>query len=717
MTRDLKGFLFGLIATIVLGIVLIFLGISTSLPGPDSEETLKNDPGEIISMAHGLYRTDTLVSVIGSTTRDVSDPIFTSSRESFVELLKKITDMEGKPIFSSVKTLGHSWAQEDLFVSNDKHNLLVIAETNEIVHKSPNLMKRILSDIDRWRSENSAFSLFYSSSGVISNELFALINYDLDTSLKYTVPITAIILIWTFGTLGSSFLAMTVTALSLISALGVSSLLSHLVHPLSATAAQLVVLIVMAIGTDYALFYIARLRQEIRAGAGLREALLKTSRTTGIAIIWSGITVAASLSGLLLVGDPILTSMAAVSIVAVIITLIFTLKFLPCLLVIFQRLIEWGRVRSFSESIAKGDNRWVLRSVQYPRLSLALSLLFLLSIGYFCAKMNLGSTMQARLMPQKMQSSQAIEIIDKLFPQFSGTDLTLILNADNLRDKDSNEELELFFEQLQLEERLHGPLSIHWSADGKVARYDYRVKGTSQDQANRKLLEKLRIDLIPNYLVRSGVNGFISGKLNFDLEQEDFHKKKLFIVLISILGASLIFLMMAFESLVIPIKALLLNALSTSAAFGVLVLLFQLFGWRYGVIESFVPALLFSILFGLSMDYHLLLISRVQEYVRDGFKTRDAVVRAISETYGIISGAAVIMTSVFIVISFLELPLMKQLGIGLACAIILDATIVRCVLLPASVILLGERNWYLPKFLKAYIKRVKELHSLNNKPS
>ena len=200
-----------------------------------------------------------------------------------------------------------------------------------------------------------------------------------------------------------------------------------------------------------------------------------------------------------------------------------------------------------------------------------------------------------------------------------------------------------------------------------------------------------------------GVSAYFSGLLPFVIEETARYQSNTPKVILVVLALSAIFLLVAFRSIAVPVKALILNLLSTGASFGVLVSLFQ-FGlvptWKYGVIEGFVPALLFSILFGLSMDYHVFLISRIQENVRLGDSTAVAVTRGINSTYRTITSAALIMAGVFGIIATLELSIMKQLGVGLAIAVILDATVVRSLLLPASMVLLGRLNWYFPKCLE-----------------
>lgn len=683
------------------------LGTATKIPGPDSAETLFSNQGEQIAIAHGIPPRDSVVAILSSERFKAQDKPFIDARESLVALLREQVDSLGQQVFSSVKTLGHSWVHEDSFVSKDSRHVLIVAASAAPVYETPQILRNLPAMLDSWRGAHEGFTLDVSSSGLVSNELFSLINHDLDKSLQYTIPITILILVWTFRSLASSIIALGLTGLSLAASLGIAALCSHVFGAISATAAQLIVLLVMAVGTDYSLFFITRLRQEVLKGQTYDAAVAVTSRTTGVAIFWSGLTVAVSLTGLLLANDPILSSMAVVSIVSVLVTLFYTLRVLPALLCLLQSNLEWGKLRAAKARQSGTSRSWILWSTRKPKSALFLSSIVLLSLGAFCIPMRLGSTMQPEFLPKQMPSSAASRQFSEHFPELSGTDLSIILYSPNLSDQDSSGQLQEFLDEIQSQERVRAPLAIEWAADRSVVRYRFSIRGTSQDQANEDLVYKIKETLLPTYIKSSGVQGAVSGKLVYDIEQEAMYRHKIALVFGSILFVSFVFLLIAFESLVIPLKALVLNLLSSAAAFGLLVLFFQMYGWRYGVIESFVPSLLFSVLFGLSMDYHLFLLSTIQEEVRAGASTVQAVQSAISKTYAVISSAAVIMASVFVVISLLDLPLMKQLGLGLAFAVILDATIIRCVLLPASVVLLGEMNWYMPHALRRVVRKLK----------
>ncbi|MBN8548928.1 MAG: MMPL family transporter [Deltaproteobacteria bacterium] len=707
MQKEIRTLTVGIILAAVLGLFGIWRGALTVLPGPDSKEALHANAGEARAFEHGLLAKDSFFLLLGHDKYSVSDPKSVECRESIVTFLREQKDKAGLPIFASIKTLGHSWSKDSLFVSDDSKHLLLLANSERPVYELPPQVKELPERIREWQKSFPDFSLSFSSNAITNNEVFDLINHDLDTSLIYTIPITVLVLLLAFRSIAAALVTILLTAISLVCALGFSALLSHVFGPISATAAQLVVLLVMAVGTDYALFFISRMRQEVAKGLSYDQAISMTQRTTGVAIFWSGITVAISLLGLLLTRDSILSSMAVVSVFSVMITLGYTLRLLPALLRLMQGRIEKGRIQLPLVFGSGKSNSWILWSTRHPIAAVVSSSCVLIGLAALCLQLRLGSTMRPELFPDPMPTSGAYKELSRDFPDMTGTDLSLIVYAPDLERKESAGQLQEFLDVFQQSEQVRGPIAIEWSADRQVARYRYSIVGTSVDLANVAFVEDITRNLIPELARTHGIEAALSGKLVYDLEQNAVYAGRTGAVIAAVLFVSLIFLLIAFESIVVPLKALALNLASTGASFGLLVLFFQMYGWKYGVIESFVPSLLFSVLFGLSMDYHLFLISSIQEEVRRGSSTTEAVRAALQSTYAVISSAAAIMASVFLVISCLELPLMKQLGLGLAFAVVLDATLIRCVLLPASMVLLGEWNWYMPKSLSRRIEQLK----------
>jgi len=700
----------GVLLTCLLGITLAIWGLNTVTPGPDSLEALHHNQGEIVAMKEGLGPHELLVLRLRHPTITYNEPEFTHVRELLYRTLKSMRIEEnevrtsgttGSELFKVVKTLDHTLLEEEKFISPDQKATLFIAESGIPTFRAHQLAASIINILTTWHNQHPEFQLSYFSNGILGYEIISLINSDLDSSLIYTVPFSLIILLFAFRTIAADILTLLITACCLICSLGVTCLVSRLIMPVSATAAQLVVLLVMAITTDYTLFIINRVRSDVSTGMGFVSAIGRAMASTGEAVFWSGITVALSLSGLFLMGDSVLSSMALTATLSVLISLAFTLIILPSALCILERRIEWGTVRLPIYTPKYLQSALIRWSCKHTVTSIALTLLLICFLSWSCLFLKLGNTVQPHMLPATMKSAAAYTMMQKDFSDSIGMTFSVILSSPNVIETDWNDDWQELFSLIEGHPNIHGPINISRSKDGKTVRYNYVVSGDSSDPTNRALITDTKM-LLERLQTTSDVQGYVSGNLDYDVSEGQRYMEKTPMVFGVVLFFSGLLLMVAFRSLVIPIKAILLNLLSTSASFGCLVLFFQEYGFSYGAVESFVPALLFSILFGLSMDYHVLLLSRITEEKCKGVSIENAILSSVEDTFGVVTSAAAIMISVFLVIASLQLPIMKQLGLGLACAVFLDVTIIRCVLLPASMMMLGDWNWYLPRWLRRF---------------
>jgi RND superfamily putative drug exporter len=635
-------------------------------------------------------------------------PQLSAATEDLSQRLLQISRGDGTKLFTSVMTKGRTLVDDGdaLFTSRDGKHALIRARTSVPVFEAASEFPRWREPLEKAVKNHPGISLNYLSFGSADSEIFELIHRDLDNSLIFTLPLTLLVLMWAFGSLRAALIPLAVALISLAASLGGAALLSHPFGPISATANQLVVLLVLAIGVDYSLFLVSRVREDLARGYSFEESVIIARKTAGLSVLWSGVTVAVSLAGLFLMKDTVLSSMALVSVVAVGITVIGTLLALPSLLLLFPRVILRSSCKGPQSSRAE---KWISLSTKYPVRMLFLAAVPLILISLYATKISLGSVMDRHLLPQRMQSAHAFGLIKEHFPKFSGTELSLVLSSPKLDVLEDEGELQPFFSAFLESDIAFGPYEIDWSNDRTVARYRFGLEGTSNEPASRALLHRIREKLIPEYLAPLGVSAEASGEVAYVVDEMERYLDRTPQVLGAVLIFSMVFLLIAFRSLVVPAKAMALNLLSTMTSFGTLVFVFQgsLFPpLSYGVIEGFVPALLFAVLFGLSMDYHVLLLSRIQEEVQKGAPTHEAILTGILACYRTITSAALIMACVFLTIACLELPVMKQLGLGLAVAVIIDATIVRTMLLPASMVLLGRLNWYLPRWLE-WLPRVK----------
>lgn len=665
---------------LAIGFIGQAIGAQSFVPGPSSARALEANPGERRASAAGIPRKDTLLALLEHPDYVVATPEFNQARDDLFALLRDFRSPGGDRVFSHVETAGHSDYPDKTFVSADAKHLLLRATSTATVDRVDRDLVALPAALERWRRDSAGFELRYLSEGIANKEMFALIDSDLDRSLIVTLPLTCIVLLWVFGSITAAAVPLLVALLSLAASLGAAAIISHVLAPICATAEQLVVLLVLAVGIDYSLFMLSRIREERRHGADIATAIMCARETAGLAVLWSGITVALSLVGLLFMEDTVLTSMALVSICAVILTVAGTLLALPALFVLLGD-------RLGASDVTKARRSGLIdASMRHPVLALVVAGAALLLLGSRAGDLRLGTTVEPSMFPPTLQTHDAWERISTHFPLLAGTDLSVVTPTPELPNA------------LRSEESLATPVAVEVSRPG-TARFHYVVRGSSNDDSNRDLVRRLEKALDSS----GGTDrSYLGGTLPFVVADVARYRDRGALAIAAVLVLCFVLLLLAFRSIVVPAKALILNLLSTAASFGALVLVFQdgLTGaWHYGVIESFVPSLLFSILFGLSMDYHVFLLSRIREEVIRGAETSEAVSRGIHEAFSVITGAAAIMVCVFTVIASLQLPIMKELGVGLAVAIFVDATIVRSILLPASMVLLGRWNWYLPSWL------------------
>jgi len=545
------------------------------------------------------------------------------------------------------------------------------------------------------------------SNWLANHEISHVVNADLDGSLRITIPLTFAILLVAFGAVVAAFVPLVLAISALLAAFGVLGLYSQLVDPVSPYASQLVVLIGLAVAVDYSLFLVSRFRAELRRGRPVDAAIRTASGTAGRAVFFSGLAVMISIAGLLLLDDPLFKSMAIATISVVLVAVLGSLTFLPATLAILGHRVDRLRVPFFGRRREEGTGIWaaIVRAVMRRPLIVGLvTAAALLAVGTPVARLHLGAV-DLSSFPDSVNSVRAFRLIDEKWPQ--GTQLQLQVAVTKVNEPGTNEAIGRLERALLAIPGLSGPATAQTSEDASVAMVSVTMSGGQNDESNRDIVRQVRDDVVPSVFGGlPGVRALVTGDAAYVLDQVQFYERGMAEVFAFVLGLSFVLLLLAFRSIVIPIKAIVLNLLSTAASYGVLVLVFQE-GWfgsvvgvrTGGVIESFVPVFVFTILFGLSMDYHVFILTRIKETKDRGATSNEAVERGISVTSGTVTSAAAIMVAVFAVFVTLQLVIIKQLGLGLAIAVLVDATVIRSVLLPASMRLLGDWNWWLPRWL------------------
>ncbi|MGK5672062.1 MMPL family transporter [Micromonospora sp. URMC 106] len=536
-----------------------------------------------------------------------------------------------------------------------------------------------------------------------------------------SLPVTLVILIIAFGALIAAGVPVLLALSSVAAAMGLSTLASHLV-PATDTTASVILLIGMAVGVDYSLFYVRREREERAKGRSGLDAVEIAAETSGHAVVVSGFAVMISMGGLLLANDAMFSSLAVGSMLVVAVAVIGSLTVLPALLAKLGRWVDRPRVPLLWRLTAPRTGRhgeakprfWpaVLKpALRAPVATLVISVGLLLAL----AAPALGMKMKFPGMEDVPRSTSAMQAYDRLTAAFpsNGTSHTVAVRAP-AAEADRVAAALTTLAGAAAADPLFAPIEadgpkLKVSADRRVSVLEVATPHASRTDEAARSLDRLRGDLVPAALGGvSGVEYAVGGDVADSEDYSQHIRDKLPIVIGFVLVLTFVVMVLTFRSVVIALSSILLNLLSAGAAYGLLVLVFQgdwaegLLGFTsMGAIVTWLPLFLFVVLFGLSMDYHVFVVSRIREGVRAGMSNRDAVAYGITSSAGVVTSAALVMVGVFSIFATLSTIDMKQLGIGLAAAILLDATIIRAVVLPALMTMLGNANWWAPKFLRA----------------
>jgi uncharacterized membrane protein YdfJ with MMPL/SSD domain len=539
---------------------------------------------------------------------------------------------------------------------------------------------------------------------------------DLSKAETNSLPITLIILLLAFGALVAALVPLLIGFSAVMATVSLLALPSQLV-PMDSNVASVVILVGLAVGVDYSLFYMRREREERRSGLTANAALEAAAATSGRAVLVSGLTVIAAMAGMLFSGSPTFTSFAVGTMTVVAVAMFASISVLPAVLSKLGDRVERGRVpflRRLRQRFS-GRSAWsgvIERVMRRPALSLTVSAAFLVALAIPAISLQ-TKVSGAEDLPRDIPVVQTYDRITDAFPG-EAAGATVVVEANDVSAGSVAIAIDDLVARAEADPQVSGKVTVEESHDGTVAAVQIPTVGSSSDAAATKAMETVRDELVPASFGGSGADVNVSGQAAESKDFNDLLAQRLPIVIGFVLGLAFLLMLVTFRSIVVPIKAILLNLLSVGAAYGVLVLVFQnglgesLLGFHSnGGVSSWLPMFLFVILFGLSMDYHVLILSRVREYVDRGMSTEDAVQRGITATAGTVTSAAVVMVAVFSVFATLSILDMKEMGVGLAVAVLIDATIVRAVMLPAAMKLLGERNWYLPRFL-GWLPRLRE---------
>jgi RND superfamily putative drug exporter len=594
-------------------------------------------------------------------------------------------------------------------VSRDGHSVLV---GFQITGKSTKADKRVGASLAATAAAQRAHpNLRIEQAGEASSTkaLNASFNNDFAKSRTLSIPITLIILIVAFGALVAASIPVLLAATGVAATLGLVALVSQ-IAAVDQVVAETVLLIGMAVGIDYSLFYMRREREERAAGLDEQAALQAAAATSGRSVLVSGLTVMAAMAGMYLAGNKTFSSMATGTIMVVAVAVLGSLTVLPALLSKLGDRVMKGRVPIVARRRESGaePRLWgavVDRVLRRPLASVIVvaGLVIALAIPAFGLHTSVPGLQG---LPDGLPIVKTLNRIEVAFPG-GPIPAYVVIQSRDVTSQRVQAAIANLEQRALATGQIHQPFQVQVNSRHDLAVVSMPLSGKGTDAASYRALDTLRTDVIPATVgstpgVRAAVTGMTAQSMDFN----DSMKSHAPIVFAFVLTMAFLLLLVTFRSIVLPVTAIVLNLLSVGAAYGVLVLVFQhtwaqgMLGFKStGAITSWLPLFLFVILFGLSMDYHVFIISRIREAYDKGMRTDDAIAHGIKSTAGPVTSAAIVMVAVFAIFASLGALEFKQLGVGLAVAILLDATLIRAVLLPATMKLLGDANWYLPRRL------------------
>ncbi|MCC5473735.1 MMPL family transporter [Streptomyces barringtoniae] len=529
------------------------------------------------------------------------------------------------------------------------------------------------------------------------------------------VPVALGILLIAFGALVAALLPVALAITAIMATMGLMGIVSHL-QPMSDTANSVMLLVGMAVGVDYCLFYLRREREERQAGRDPGTALRIAAATSGRAVIVSGVTVCVAMAGMLFTGLAQFEAMGLASLMVVAVAMVGSVTVLPALLSLLGERVEKGKIpflnrrnRDRKRPAGDGSRVWtaVLRAVlARPLVSVVVAAGALLAVAAPALGMN---TQQLTLDQEFGKSLPIVQTYNRVNDAFPGGSepAQVVVKARDINAPEVRQALADFKKEAIASGASRGPVDIRVHDAQNVALVSVPLVGGSDMDRAVKSLDKLRDEVRPATLGKvGGVQAPITGQVAGNHDFNDQLLGSVVPVFAFVIVFAFLLMLLSFRSLTVAITSIVLNLLSVGAAYGILVAVFQ-HGWGaslvgaegVGAIVTWLPLFLFVILFGLSMDYHVFVVSRIREARMNGRTTKDAIRHGVVTTAGVVTSAAVIMVAVFAIFGTLSMQSMKQMGVGLAAAVLIDATVIRGVLLPAVMALLGERNWYLPKWL------------------
>jgi putative drug exporter of the RND superfamily len=560
------------------------------------------------------------------------------------------------------------------------------------------------------------FTVQVAGQGVMFADFTEIAEEDLRRGESIGIAIALIVLIVVFASIVAAIVPIVMAVFAIAVALGLVSLIGQLTD-FNLFVTNMISMIGLAVGIDYSLFIVSRYREERKKGFPKLEAIGASGATANRAVFFSGLTVVLALLGMFIVPASIFRSLGAGAILVTIAALAASMTLLPAILGLLGDRVNWPRLAKRARIDSDHDPKggfWdrISRGVMArPAVYLIVAVAILGGLGSFYFQLNRGTSQNVSTLPDDFPSKQAFLTLER---EFAGglTDPARIVITGEVQSPEAQAAIGDLQASVAEMDVFASDSQLLPSTDGTAVEVDAYFRGDPSTEAAFQAIRDLRAEVVPAAF--DGVDGvevLVGGNTAFFTDFLDVADQYQWIVLAFVLGLSFVLLTVVFRSIVVPVKAIIMNLLSVGAAYGAVTLVFQegvgigffnSLGFQFqqvAAIEAWLPLFLFSILFGLSMDYHVFLLSRIREEYDKTHDNTEAVAYGLRTTAGIITGAALIMVAVFTGFAAGRLGPLQQMGFGLAVAVFMDATIVRSLLVPASMRLLGDWNWYLPRWL------------------
>jgi RND superfamily putative drug exporter len=650
-------------------------------------------------------RRDNEIVIVTSSTLTVDDPQF---RDQVNAVTAQLAGLEG----GVVAFAGNYYITQDAtLVSKDRRATIIAVVMSGSMEGAIDNVGRVREVVTRADGQDG-FNVYLTGAATLSSDFSAIAEEDLRAAETFGVAIGVIILVLVFGAVAAAFLPVALAGLSIVVALGLTALVGS-AFSLSFFVTNMITMMGLAVGIDYALFIVERFREERRNGLPKHEAIARSADTAGRAVLFSGMTVVLALFGMVLVPTTVFRSLGVGAILVVICSVLASMTLLPAALAILGDRVNWVRVPYFGRrqgANVAGEQRgfWVTTArvvMAHPWPALALTTALLIAPAVFYAQIHTGAAGVSSL-PDSMASKRGYEVLQREFGYGLGSPVEIVVSG-NVNDPSVLAAVDRLKARLAGDPAFGPPGGLQVNAAGDLGLLSVPGVGDPNSIASVDAVERLRRQYVPEAFGGVQAEVLVGGVSAFNADFFALADRYIPVVFAFVLGLSFLLLMVVFRSVVVPIKAILMNLLAVGASYGMLVLVFQkgfatsLLGFqRAETIEAWIPLFLFAVLFGLSMDYHVFLLSRIREHYDRYGDNATAVAFGLRSTGRLITGAALIMVAVFAGFASGQMVMFQQVGFGLAVAVFLDATVIRSILVPASMRLLGRVNWYLPPVLR-----------------